>query len=793
MYKKYLLIAVRNMVKQKAHNILNILGLAMGIAAALMVAIHIREELSYEKFFAGYEDIYRIHREGWAASSPGLASEFRDFFPETELIGRFSPCGVRVVNTDVNNPGEVLGYYADPSIFQVFGFKIIEGDHSPLTAAGTSVITQHMAERYFGNKSAVGKILKFDNGSQLVVSAVMEDLPRNTHLKFDYLASMDDFYERAGENVDDRRGWMIMYSYARLRPGSFSKVRDRMPDFIRKYYEGDPSVEEKVQSGAWRLIPLKDIHLGPNLEKEMNPNSSITYVYVFIAVTILILIVASANFTSMFTTQALRRMREVGMRKIMGAGSSQVMSQFFTEIALLILIAMALAVVLYQTALPVYNDISGRSLTPMSLFSRQNALIAGVIFGSIVLISGLYPAIFIARFRAGSFLREHQLPRSMPNIVRSGLLIFQFVVSTSLIAATFVVSQQMDLMKNKNLGFEKEQVLTVNLYGNLWLKAHQDANAFKAEFLRNPDVMSVGQVDRIIGERISVETVVPPRTELNDDNLPSVRVLRADEGYLEAMGIRLVDGRDFSLEFNDSTSYIVNESAVRALELTSPVNEILENRSGGQLRRGKIVGVVKDYHFATFHDEIEPLVIEFSPGMTDNLVFRIRAGKSSEALEYIQATSARLAPNSLFVYQFLDDRIDALYKSEDTMWKVFQFFSALAIVIACLGLFSLLSYTIESRMKEIAIRKVLGARVAAIVALVSSGVFRLVAIGFLISVPLTWYWMRKWLQNFAYAIEIEWWVFAMTGLAVVFLAAMAIGYRTVSAATANPVKSLRNE
>lgn len=793
MYKSYLLIAARNLIKQRAHNILNILGLSMGIAAALIVAIHIREELSYEKSFAGYQDIYRVHREGWATSTPVLASEFRSFFPETELIGRFSPCGIRVVNTDTNNPGEVTGYYADSSVFDIFNFKLVEGDPNPLTAPNTSVITRHMAERYFGNEPAVGKILKFDNGGELVVTAVMEDLPDNTHLKFDYLASMADFYQRAGQDADERRGWMAMYSYARLRPGLLTRVMERMPDFIRKYYSGDAEVEAKVQSGAWRLIPLRDIHLNGNLEKEMNANSSMVYVYVFMAVAVLILIVASANFTSMFTTQALKRMREVGMRKVMGAKSGQVMVQFLTEISLLILSSAALAILLYQLALPMYNDLSGRALRPVDLFTTQNATIAGAMLIGVIVISGLYPAIFIARFRAGSFLREHKLPHSMPNMIRSGLLIFQFVVSISLIAAATVVRQQMELMKNKDLGFDKDQVVTVNLYGSLWQRVQNDASTFKAEFLKNPDILSMGRVDRIIGERISVETVIPEHTDLQEDKIPPVRVLRADEGYVDAMNIRVADGRNFSLDFNDSTSYIINESAVRALGLAAPVNAVLENRSGGEPRRGKVVGVVKDYHFATFHSEIEPLVIEFSPGMTDNIIFKIRGGKTTESLDYIKETSAKLAPNSLFIYQFLDDRIDALYKSEDTMGKVFQFFSALAIVIACLGLFSLSSYTIESRTKEIAIRKVLGARVTALMALVSSGMIRLVLIGFVIAVPPTWYLMQKWLQSFAYTVGIQWWVFAVTGLVVVCIASAAIGFRTLRAAAANPVNSLRNE
>lgn len=791
MYKNYLIVAVRNIMRQRAHNILNVFGLAMGIASGLIIAIHIRGELSYETSFDNYENIYRVHREGWATSTPALASEFRDFFPEVTTIARFAPFGTRVVTTENNNPGEATGFFADASVLKVFGFKILDGDPNPLVAINTVVLTRKMATRYFANTSAIGKILKLDNGQDVTVTAVMDDPPSNSHLKFDYLISMPTFYWYTGEGVDSRRGWMIMYSYAVFEPGTHDRVLTRMPDFIRKYYHGDPEIDQKVESRAWRLMSLKDIHLHSNFEKEMHPNSSIIYVYIFIAVELLILIVASANFMSLFTTQALRRMKEVGMRKVMGARPGQLVGQFFTEVSVLILLATTLAIILYQLAIPLYNDLTGKSLGIWEVFEPSNLIVAGIILLMVLIVSGLYPALFMTGLRPGSFLRERKLPNSMPNLVRSGLLVFQFAVSVSLIAAAIIVRQQMDLMKNKDLGFDKEQVVSVKLYGDLWGRAFREGDAVKEDFLRNPDVLSVGRVDRLIGERLSVESVVPEGKDPERDKLPDMRVLRADEGYIEAMGIKVIDGRIFSSAFNDSTSFIINERAARALGLHTPVGEILESHSTG--RKGRVVGVVEDYHFATLHAEIEPMVIEFDPESTSNLVFRIRSGKATEALEHIRNTVDRLAPNSLFIYQFLDDRVDALYRSEDTMGKVFEFFSALAIVIACLGLFGLSSHTIETRTKEIGIRKVLGATVSRIIALVSSNVFCLIVIGFVIAVPLTWVMMNKWLSNFAYKIEITWWVFALTGLIIILVAAFSIGYRTIQAALANPVDSLRNE
>ena len=381
----------------------------------------------------------------------------------------------------------------------------------------------------------------------------------------------------------------------------------------------------------------------------------------------------------------------------------------------------------------------------------------------------------------------------MPDLMRSGLVVFQFVVSVSLIAAALIVREQMDLMKNKDLGFDKEQVVNVKLYGDLRRMSFSDADVFKNEFLRNADILSVGRTGRLIGERLSVETVVPEGKEPGVDNVAdNVRVLRVDEGYIDAMNITVLEGRNFSREFNDSAAYIINESAAKALGLHAAVGETLDSYSRGH-RKGKIVGVVRDYHFASLHAEIEPLILEFEPGWTDYLTIRMRAGKTREALDYIKTTVGRLAPNSLFIYEFLDDRINALYRSEDAMGKTFQFFSVLAIIIACLGVFGLSSYTIQTRTKEIGIRKVLGATISTIVGLLSSGLFRLIVIGFCIAVPITWYAMDKWLANFAYKVEIEWWIFALTGVVVMLIAAVAIGSRTIQAAVANPVEALRTE
>ncbi len=792
MYKNYFKVAIRNIVKQKVYNVLNVLGLAVGIASGLIIAMHIQEELSYEKSFNDYENIYRIHREGWAKSSPLLAQEIKEFIPEIDEIARFSFYGTRVVNTDTNNPGEVTGYYADSTVFNLFQFKIIEGDHHPLSAANTIVITRKISNRYFGNESPIGKILKFDNRKEFPVTAVIEDLPENTHLKFDYLISMPTFYKDVSEDWINNRDWMGMYTYARLKENTHQKVSERMPQFIRKYYAGHPEIEKMVESKTWQLMPLKDIHLYSHLENEMQPNSDITYLYIFLGVELLILIVACANFLSLFTTQAIKRIKEVGMRKIMGARPAQLMSQFLTEVILLTVSALVLAIMIYYTVLPIYNNLSGRSIMFWQIIESDFLLTLGIILVLIIILSGLYPATFIANFKTSTFLKESKLPSSLPTLVRNGLVVFQFVVSISLISASILMYKQLNLMKNKELGFDKEQVVNVKLYGYLWWRAYSEADVFKNEFLKSPDILAVGRTGSLIGDRLSMETVVPEGKDPDIEKIPSVRVLRVDEDYLNAMDIKLVAGRNFSKQFNDSTSFLINEKAAELFNLADPLNESLDNFTRNH-RKGKIVGVIKDYHFASLRDEIEPLIIEYEPGAVSYLTIKIRAGKTSEGLDYIQKSVKALAPNSLFAYEFLDDRLNLIYKEEDSMGKIVQFFSGLAIVIACLGLLGLSAYTVESRSKEIGIRKVLGANISAIAAMLSTQFVRLVLLSFMIAVPLTWYVMDKWLDNFAYKINMDWWIFAGSGFAVLLLATLVTCFHSIKASKTNPVESLRSE
>ncbi|HTE33499.1 MAG TPA: FtsX-like permease family protein, partial [Chryseolinea sp.] len=470
-------IATRNILKQKAYNALNAIGLATGIACGLIIALYIKEELSYEKSFPSSENIYRAHMNEWAKSSPPMSSLMRDFFPEIETIGRFANYGTHVVSSDDSAPIECSGYYADSTILDVFDFKILSGNRSQaLATKGSIVITESLARKFFGDADPIGKTLAFDEDWTLTVNAVMQDVPENSHLKFDFLAPIKD------REWGDSRNWMVMYTYAKFKSAEgFSKADARMPDFLRNYYSNESAddMSRILEERAIRFQPLEDIHLRSDLEQEMGPNGKIVNIYIFMAVEFLILIIACANFMSLFTTQAIKRMKEVGMRKILGAKPKQLMWQFFVEVILLAIFSLVLAIVIYQLVLPFYNSLAGRSLQPWQIFEGDNLIIMGLILLIIILTSGLYPAIFITQFKSASFLRSGSLPRSFPNVVRSGLVVFQFMISSFLIASTIIVHQQMSLIHEKELGFDKDQILYIKLYGKLYQKAVRESQVFR--------------------------------------------------------------------------------------------------------------------------------------------------------------------------------------------------------------------------------------------------------------------------------------------------------------------------
>jgi putative ABC transport system permease protein len=795
MIRNYFKIAIRNLFKQKVYSAFNLLGLALGISCGLLLTLHIKEELSFEKDFPNHDRIYRVVTTEWSKSSPPLAGEMKPYFPDIEHIARFASRWTQVVNSEFNEQGESTGFYADSSAVPVFSLKTVAGDPvRALAERSCIVISRKMAAKYFGKHDPIGRKLTFNNKEELQVKAVIEDLPENTHLKFDYLVSMPTFYKDVPENSTNNKGWMFGWTYVLFRDKTgIAKAEKRLMNFLLKYYGATSEKEIKeVREFAetYRFQPLTDIHLKSNLIQEMGPNSNILYIYIFLAVEVLILLIACVNFINLFTTQALKRAKEVGMRKVLGARKTQVVGQFLGEAFILTILASLVAVFLYEIALPVYNGIAGKQVSGWEIARPENLLIIGLIVLFVGLLSGLFPSLFIARFEPITSLKADKLPKSSASVLRKSLIVVQFVVSAFLIISTILIYQQMNLLRNQQLGFDKEQVLVVKLYGKLKEKSMVNPELFKNELTRNSSILAVGQSSNLIGDDLSVESFVPQNAPAGKE-YPAVKVSRVDEDYLTVLKIKLKEGRNFSRQFNDSASFIINEKTAQILDLKDPVGALVENKSMNL--KGKIIGVIRDYNFASLHNQVEPLVLEYRPAWTGNLLVKIKPGNPQETIAFLKNTVEKLAPNTLFNYGFLDERMAALYSKEDNMSTILNAFSGLAIVISCLGLFGVVAHESKIRTKEIGIRKVLGASVGSLVSLLSGDFLKLVLIGIVIASPITWYAMNQWLQGFAYKIDIHWWIFALAGLVILAVAMLTVSLQSIKSSLADPVKSLRNE
>jgi len=791
--KNFFKVAFRNLFRQKVYSLFNLIGLALGISCGLLLSLHIRQELSYESNFPKHDRIYRMVSTEWSKSSPPLAGEMMKYFPEIRSIARFAERGTDVVNTMQGKQTESRGYFADSSAVEIFDLRAVSGNPvASLSEPSTVVLTKSMAEKLFGKSNPLGAKLTFGDNEELWVRAVIEDLPENTHLKFDYLTSMPTFYKYVPPDWTGSRGWMFGWTYVLFNnKEDINKAEKKLKDFYLKYHEGFYQSKEDAEKDAAeaRFQPLTDIHLHSDLIQEMGPNSTIIYIYIFIAVEVMILIIACVNFINLFTTQALTRMKEVGIRKILGAKKMQLILQFIGEAFILTLIASLVAVIIYQASLPFYNNISGKQVRIWELFQSSNLFIFIVIIFFVGLMSGLFPAFFISGFEPINSLKSKN-PKSPAIILRKSLVVLQFVVSGLLIISTVLIYQQMQLFRNKQLGFDKDQVVVAKLYGKLKEKIIIQPEIIRNELLKNPDILTVGKASNVIGDDLSVESVTPLNTP-KDKQYPSVRVMRIDEQYLNALNIKLKEGRNFSSEYNDSASFIINEEATKMLELEEPLGATVVNNTFGL--QGKIVGVIKDFNFTSLHHQVEPLVLQYNPWATGNLFIKIRAGKTAEALSFLKTKITQLSPNTLFSYGFLDERIAGLYSKENNMSEVLKVFAVLAIIISCLGLFGLVAHAAEMRTKEIGIRKVIGASVGNIIALLSKDLVLLVLIGNIIAWPLAWYGIHKWLQEFTYRIDISWAVFMLSFLVTLVIALVTLTWHCIKTATANPVKSLRTE
>jgi putative ABC transport system permease protein len=801
MIRNYFKIAWRNLLRYRLNSALTIAGLALGLACGLLIILHVREELSYDKGFAKADRIYRINSENigektrrWAATSPILGVEMKQQIPAIQTVARFHrPYPDRVFSYapsggEPKQFEEKTGFYADSTVVDVFDLPFVQGDsRTALKQQDAIVLTETMAKKYFGDADPVGKIIQDDLEKRpLTVTGVIRDFSFPTHLQFDYLISMATYYKYADKGSTENRGWSGFYNYVLLNPNaSRTAVESKIPEFMVKFYEvAGENRKDILTTRKMYLQPVTDIHLHSKLEKEMGPNSDILYVYVFSVAALFILLVASVNFINMATAQAFNRMKEVGVRKVLGARKEQLVKQFLGESFLLTLAGAMLALLLFWGAIPFYNELTVKNLHFGQLFTAPNVLIMLLLAALISLVAGMYPAWFISSFEPVTSLKGKKGPVSSVTLVRKGLIVFQFVVSVFMIFSTVVVYRQMQYFQNKKLGFDQEQVVAVKLYGQ---SMHEKAITIQNELLQNSAIRDAALISVLPGERFSTDMLIPLGKA---DDASQLRFMWADEHALPVLKIGLKTGHNFARRADGApVSFILNEAAANAMKLVSPIGQKVVSRGD----TGEVVGIVNDFHFASLHTAVEPLVIVQRSEPANYFLLKINGNNLPETLQFARNTLARVVPGSLFSYTFLDEKLARLYDSEQRVGSVLKIFAVFAIFISCLGLFGLSAYAAQLRTKEVGIRKVLGATVSGVVILLAKDFLRLVIIATLLASPLAWWAMKKWLEGFAYSISIEWWMFVLTAVLAVSVAVLTISFQSIKAALMNPVKSLKSE
>ena len=799
MLKNYFKLTLRHLLKYRTYSFINIAGLAVGMTCCILILLYVRDELRYDRFHERAERIYRLTLSTDKSDQPtnantsfGQGPALAADFPEVEGVVRFRKMGwgeKRVFAHNDNRFYEERFFYADKNVFEVFSFPFLRGNPQTALAEPFSiVVTEAMSQKYFGHDNPLGETIALDpyndgGFTDFKITGVLKNLPHYSHIKFDFLASFAS--QKDLSRVGSSWGLESVFTYVLLKPSaSVASVQAKLPAFLEKH----------VGKDHWytlHLQPLAEIRLHSHLRAELEPNGDIAYVYIFSAIAVFILLIACINFMNLATAQSAQRTKEVGMRKVVGAVRAELIKQFLIESICLSLFALVIAFILIEASLPLLNSIVGKQIEidyannlPFVAMMLGLALLTGVVAGS-------YPAFFLSASRPiESLMSKTSGGGKGAIILRKGLVIFQFAISVILVVCTTVVYYQMQYIRNKNLGFDRDVIVVAPLNDEI----RNSYRAAKHALLQHSNLFAMTATEQVPakagnGAGYTVEGLEP-------DGHTRFFV---DHDFLKTYGIRVAAGRDFSeqLPTDAASAFLVNEAFVRNAQwksATEALGRSITMRHGGQDYPGKIVGVVKDFNLFSFRETVWPLVINIMPMDKLNFIsFRIAPQDVAKTLEHINSIWSNFAPSYPLDYYFLDDDFARLHQADQQLGRVFQVFALLAIGIACLGLFGLAAFTAERRTKEIGVRKVLGATVTNVVTLLSKDFVKLVLLANLMAWPLAWYAMNKWLQSFAFRVEMEWWVFALAGGVALLIALLTVSTQAIKAALANPIEALRYE
>ncbi|MBN1271135.1 MAG: ABC transporter permease [Candidatus Aminicenantes bacterium] len=781
----------RQFKKYPGYSFLNIFGLAVGMACFFLIFLWVKNELDYDRFFDHAERIYRVtsdvslrsgQKKFYAYSTPALAEALKKEYPEVMAAARFRPAGRVLLQKDDQSFFESGFIFADSGFLEVFSAPLLQGNREEVLKEPHSLLlSQETAQKYFGDENPVGKTLLVDHEHEYRVTGVLGTLPANTHFRLDFLAypGEDDLFHPPN--------WMSLSVFVYVLLDQNVPVLEfeaKIQDLAVKYI--GPRGKEIF---TYRLQSLTSIHLHSDLEGEFAPVMNVLQVYLFMAVAVLILCVACINFVNLSTARAGKRSREVGVRKVLGAHRLLLGRQFFSESMFSALAAFILSLGLVHLLLPLFNSLSEGRLK--MVYGEYFVLCAGIVL-LVGILSGSYPAVLLSSFKPSSALREEAHKGKSGLLVRRALIVFQFAVTVFLLFSTGVVYKQMKFMRSRNLGFDQEHIVSVRMRGE---NVVGDYETVKNELLRHPDILKASAAWSVPGFSIAQRAYVPEGFE---DRAMMVLTLYVDHDFVSTLGLSLKEGRDFSrnIASDTLTAYIINEAAQKKFGWQEPIGKKLTCRGRDEDEKtafGKVIGVVKDFHFRSLHQSIEPVLLRIRPDRFLLMNMKLRGENVSRTMRFIEETFSRLQPEYPFEYWFLDERLDNLYRNEERLAGIFSAFSLIAVFIACLGLFGLAAYLAEQKTKEIGIRKVLGAGTGGLVWLISRDFVKWVGISSLFAWPFAFMAMRKWLQHFSYRTEIGILVAALSGLTAVLIAFFTVSFQAVKAARTNVVRSIRRE
>ncbi len=810
MFKNYIKIAWRSLRKNSFFTLLNTFGLAVGIAGGVLISLYIYDELNHDNMFADADRIHRINADikfgGEAQTSAEvsapMAAAMKSDFSQVEMTTRFRNTGSTLIKKSdtATNVKELGATYVDATFFKMFGIELLYGDPATaLTKPNTLVLTKTAAEKHFGLEQALGQLVVLENTDTYTVTGVIEDLPQNSFLKNRNIFMAMSGYEDSKQNLWTSHNY---FTFVKLIEGAdindFQVLLQSVVDkyiipYAQSFYPGITK-EQFIASGNYlnySTIPLTDIHLYSNKPYELSPNSSIQNVYILSFIGVFLVLLASINFMNLSTAHSLNRAKEVGVRKTLGSSRLSLVKQFLTESAIVSFISLVLALFLAILALPFFNELSGKSISIPFLnpIFWMCLVVATILLG---LLSGSYPAFFMSRFMPVKVLKGVGTTSTKGGSIRNSLVVFQFAISVFLIISTLVVFQQLKFIQNKDIGYAKDQVLIINdVYA-----IKNKIESFKEE------IQKLGRV-----ESVSISGYLPTPSFRNStsffkdgsteqENAINMQSWDVDHDYISTLNIELIAGRDFNREFStDTTAILLNESAIAIMGLKP--EDALGTRLSKELGKENpvfytVIGIIKNFHFESLRNDIDALSLSIGRS-TGSMSIKLAAGDFSNTIESIEKLWHKMAPGQPFNYRFMEDSFNKTYEAEQRLGRVFMTFTILSILIACLGLFGLAAFNAEKRTKEIGVRKVMGASVSQISYRLTLDFLKLVGIAILISLPLGWFAMNKWLEDFSYRIEIGWEIFTIASFLAIIISIITVSYQSIKAAIVNPIQSLRSE